>query len=189
MHTRTFKIAVIATAALALNGVSAQTSPIGDPAEFDPSTILRPSTAPVVEVLAFDMGRIIGTQTTLIRYQATEYQRKVAEARARAYVSAQRKAVAQPQSSEKTAGTSKKKSKPAEASIAAQPAEKLPRYIAVETIKDKRTAPNVKKVVMIWDTHADSFVNNDLYDVQSVPSKGTTAKFDTYSAEYIGAGL
>ena len=62
------------------------------------------------------------------------------------------------------------------------------RYIAVDTEKDNRTAPNAKKTVMIWDTQSQEVVGNNVYDVKSPPAVGTTAKFDTYSAEYVGSG-
>ena len=117
------------------------------------------------------MERIVTTQTQLIRYEATEYQRKVAEANAHAYIAAQKKA-----QSAKTAGT--------------HPANtKLPRYVAVDTVKDKRAAPGTKKVIMIWDTQSETLVGNNVYDVQSVPALGSTAKFETYSAQYVGNGL
>ena len=56
--------------------------------EFDPSSVLHPTPPVVVGTYAFDLQNIIGTQTQMIRHEATEYQRKVAEARARAYVAA-----------------------------------------------------------------------------------------------------
>src|SRR5262249_24341597 len=66
---------------------------------------------------------------------------------------------------------------------------KLPRYIAVDTVKDSRSAPGTKKVVMIWDTKSESLVNNNIYDVSNPPAVGSTEKFDTYSAQYIGPGV
>ena len=62
------------------------------------------------------------------------------------------------------------------------------RYIAVDTEKDDHTSPKAKKAVMIWDTQSESVAGNNVYDVQSTPSVGSTAKFDTYSAEYVGSG-
>jgi len=41
---------------------------------------------------------------------------------------------------------------------------------------------------MIWDTQSQTVVGNSVYDVQDTPSVGSTAKFDTYSAQYVGAG-
>ena len=67
--------------------------------------------------------------------------------------------------------------------------KKLPRYIAVDTPKDKRSAPGTKKDVMIWDTQSEALVGNNVYDVSSPPALGATAKFDTYSAQYVGNGL
>ena len=62
------------------------------------------------------------------------------------------------------------------------------RYIAVDTEKDKNTAAGAKKSVMIWDTQSQEVVGNNVYDVKSPPPVGSTAKFDTYSAEYVGSG-
>ena len=123
------------------------------------------------------MERVITTQTEAIRYEATEYQRKVAEANARAYMAAQRKT-----SSTKTARKDQSPAKPTAKT-------KLPRYVAVDTAKDKRAAPGTKKVVMIWDTQSEALVGNNVYDVQNVPAVGSTAKFETYSAQYVGNGL
>ena len=58
----------------------------------------------------------------------------------------------------------------------------------MDTAKDEQTSPKAKKAVMIWDTQTESVAGNNVYDVQSTPSVGSTAKFDTYSAEYVGAG-
>jgi len=187
MHPPTFKLTVIAVAVVALNNTFAQPSTVADTNEFDASTVLRMPPPTIVETVAVDMNRIISTQTMLIRLQATEYQRSVAIARARTYVDAQFKNTAEPSHVEKS--TAKSKKPKAEApQVAAQPKKKLPRYLAVETVKDKRTSPQVKKVIMIWDTHSESLVSNDLYDVKTPPPAGTVAKFETYSAEYVGAG-
>jgi len=122
--------------------------------------------SPAVDI----MERIVTTQTQFIRYEATEYQRKVAEANAHAYIAAQKKT-----QSAKTAKTAAK--------------AKLPRYVAVDTVKDHRASPGTKKVVMIWDTQSETLVGNNVYDVQNPPSVGSTAKFETYSAQYVGNGL
>jgi hypothetical protein len=138
------------------------------------------SPASTVETLAFDMTRIVGQQMRLIRYQASEHQRKVAEERARAFVAAQRRAAASPKIA--------KEPKADQPKVAAKP-KKLPRYLAVDTVKDKRASPKAKKVVMLWDTQSETFVGNNIYDVENPPPLGSTAKFETLSAEYIGAGL
>ena len=47
----------------------------------------------------------------------------------------------------------------------------------------------IKKVVMIWDTQSETLVGNSVYDVQNTPAISSTAKFETYSAQYVGSGL
>jgi hypothetical protein len=67
------------------------------------------------------------------------------------------------------------------------------RYLAVATEKSApqpgHKAQKVEKSVMIWDTQSEQIVGNNVYDVEMAPSVGTVARFETYSAEYIGAGL
>jgi hypothetical protein len=41
---------------------------------------------------------------------------------------------------------------------------------------------------MIWDVEREQIVGNNVYDVESTPSVGQTAKFETYAAEYVGTG-
>ena len=195
----------------------------GDLGPFDPATILNSPAPEAGEVLAFDMNRIVTQQMRIVRYQATEYQRKVAEQRARAYVASKRRAIAQAKSSPKTTTSSsksttttpktttsttppkstKKTAKTTTPEPKDEPAPEpkkvaknigvdskpLPRYIAVDTVKDKRASPKAKKVVMVWDTHAENFVGNNIYDVENPPPLGSTTKFETYAAEYIGTGL
>ncbi len=66
--------------------------------------------------------------------------------------------------------------------------KRSPRYIAVDTVRDDRTAPRAQKSVMIWDTESSQVVGKDVYDVQTTPPVGSTARFETYSAEYVGNG-
>jgi hypothetical protein len=110
-------------------------------------------------------GAVVAAVTYIIaKHQATERQRQVAEARARASYARM--------SAERRAALKSKKV----------------RYIAVDTEKNNQTAPNARKSVMIWDTQSQEVVGNNVYDVQSPPAVGKTAKFDTYSAEYVGSG-
>ena len=71
---------------------------------------------------------------------------------------------------------------------AVPPAKKLPRYIAVDTAKDEHTAPQAETAVVIFDTETQEIVGNNVYDVKSTPPVGGTAKFETYTAEYVGNG-
>ncbi len=110
-------------------------------------------------------GAVVGAATYIIaKHQATERQRKIAEQRARVYYGRL--------SPEKKTALKKKKV----------------RYIAVDTEKNEQTSPKAKKAVMIWDTQTESVAGNNVYDVQSTPAVGSTAKFDTYSAAYVGSG-
>jgi len=96
--------------------------------------------------------------------EASERQKQIAEERARrayANMSAKRKA---------------------------QLKAKKVRYIAVDTEKDAKTSPKAKKSVMVWDTDKRQIANDNVYDVQKSPHVGETAKFDRYSAEYVGSG-
>jgi hypothetical protein len=146
------------------------------------------------------MERIVSTQTGMIRREATEYQKKVAEANARAFMAARLRAYRHSQPG-KTAGPATPAQKSHKKEVVeneqAQPTadekralkKKLPRYIAVDTPKDKRSAPGTKKDVMIWDTQSETFAGTYVYDVPNPPSVGSTSKFDTYSAEYVANGL
>lgn len=66
--------------------------------------------------------------------------------------------------------------------------KKKVRYIAVQTEKDERTHPKAKADVMIWDVESQQIVGNNVYDVESTPQIGQTARFETYAAEYVGTG-
>jgi hypothetical protein len=105
------------------------------------------------------------TIVILAKHQATAKQHAVAVQRAKAAVAHLQKATA------------------------AHPGKKLPRYIAVDTVKDEHTAPKAAKACMIWDTQAQDVVGNTVYDIASTPPTGATSRFETYSAEYVGASL
>ena len=104
------------------------------------------------------------TAYVIAKHQATERQRRIAEQRARVYYARL--------APEKKVALKKKKV----------------RYIAVDTEKNEQTSPKAQKSVMIWDTESETVVGNNVYDVQSAPEVGSTAKFETYSAEYVGGG-
>ncbi len=98
------------------------------------------------------------------KHEASERQKQIAEERARrayANMSAKRKA---------------------------QLKAKKVRYIAVDTEKNAKTSPRAKKSVMVWDTDKQEIASDNVYDVQKSPPVGQTAKFDRYSAEYVGSG-
>jgi hypothetical protein len=116
-------------------------------------------------VAGASVGSIAITTIHIIaKRQASQRQRQVAEQRARAFQ-------AKLTPAKKTALKKKKV-----------------RYIAVDTEKDQRTSANAKKNVMIWDVESEQIVGNNVYDVESTPPVGQTARFETYAAEYVGTG-
>jgi len=123
---------------------------------------LRPGQALAVGSAA---GALVAlTAYVIAKHRATERQRRLAEERARIYY----------------------RHLPPATRVALK--KKRVRYIAVDTEKNEKTSPKARKAVMLWDTQSESVVGNSVYDVQSPPRVGATAKFDTYSAEYVGSG-
>ena len=138
-------------------------------------------------------------------YAATKLQRQVAEAHARAYMAALQRsemAVLERGHGEQSAFTksdrAEKRLTKTKKTTAKKPEKKKKknprrhrthsRYILIDTVKDKRASPKAKKVVMIWDTHAQALVGNNVYDLTNPPPLGQAIVFETYSAEYVGAG-
>ena len=105
---------------------------------------------------------INGTVAIIGQHEATLRQRQVAEKRGRAWT--------------------------AHSLASSQPAHRK-RYIAVDTESDSRTSPQAQKSVMIFDTEAQQVVGKNVYDVQSPPALGAIARFETYSAQYVGPGF
>lgn len=145
-------------------------------------------------------GTVAGAVIVILaKHQATEHQRQVAIAHAKVAVAklkakqARATAAAKPEPKLK-AGPKKKGEAPVEKHAAAKehapaPApKKLPRYIAVDTAKDEHTAPQAEKAVVIFDTETQEIVGGNVYDVKSTPPVGGTAKFETFTAEYVGNG-
>ena len=132
-------------------------------------TIAQTAGASTSESIA--IGAATGIATAIVvyivaKYQATERQRVVAEERARI-------AAANMERQRNARQASAKKKRKA-------------RYIAVDTERNSQSTG--KKSVMIFDTESKEIVGNNVYDVESSPKKGEVAKFDTYSAEYVGTG-
>jgi len=120
-----------------------------------------------------------GGAYVISKQQASIRQRKIAEQRARLYLAqrAQAKKKAPAVASSSSSGSSKKK-----------PAKPKPetRYIAIKTEKESNNKGQT--AVMIYDTENSQIVGNNVYDLNSTPKVGQTTKFDTYTAEYVGAG-
>ncbi len=149
------------------------------------SDINRSSTATTGGLLATgspDAAIARSVTQIIVKHQASVRQRQVAQQRARAtytrLVAQQRAASARATH----AGAPNRQ-------VAALHIPRIPRYICVETTRDEHTAPTAARAVMIWDTQAQEIVGNNVYDINTPPPVGSTSRFETYSAEYVGAGL
>ena len=111
---------------------------------------------------------INGAVAIIARHEATERQRQLAEKRGRAWTAHRL--------------TSSRSSQPSQS-------KRHDRYIAIDTQSDSRTSPQARKSVMIFDTQAQQVVGKNVYDVQSPPPVGAIARFETYSAQYVGPGF
>jgi len=107
------------------------------------------------------------------KHQATQRQRRIAEQRARLYLA--ERAAQKRKASSSSSSSSKAKKPPKES-----------RYIAVKT--EKESFNKGSAAVMIFDTQSNQIVGNSVYDVKAQPKVGETAKFETYSAQYVGNG-
>jgi len=113
--------------------------------------------------VAIGAGALVASTAYIIaKHQASLEQQKIAEQRARLYYAE------------------------LDAEQKAEMKKKKVRYIAVDTRKDDRIEG--EKAVMVFDTQNQQIVGNNVYDVKESPTVGTTAKFDTYNAQYVGSG-
>jgi hypothetical protein len=165
--------------------------PPGQPGPFTNGAVVGGElarAATVTSAESFATGSTTGTVAgaaivILAKHKATEHQRQVAIAHAKVAIARIKTQQAHAAAPKPSAGVPKKA-----VAKAAAPAKKLPRYIAVDTAKDERTAPQAQKAVVIFDTETQEIVGNNVYDVKSTPPVGGTAKFETYTAEYVGSG-
>ena len=135
-------------------------------------------TSPEAEGTGIMGAGVVRAIVIIAKYQATERQRRIADQRARAsYAKLVRQRV--PESRQTAAGPTTK--------ARAKTRKKLPRYIAVDTEPDARSKTG--KSIMLWDTQSEEVVGNNVYDVETTPRPLETARFQTYSAEYVGVGL
>jgi hypothetical protein len=162
--------ALIAVAALATTGCSNLTpgenaGVFGTVAGAATGIALGASGVPsyVTVPVAIGAGALVGvTAYVIAKYQATEEQKKIAQARAELYyrqLDAEQKAAMQ---------------------------KKKVRYIAVDTQKNDKIKG--QKAVMVFDTKSQEIVGNEVYDVKTSPKVGQTTKLDTYTAQYVGSG-
>jgi len=183
-------------AAIAIIGAGCANDDNGQPGPFssasssDAAESAIASGAGARSAESFATGAPTGTMLSatvfvIAKYEASERQRRIVETRALSTAAHLRSQSAQAQISraEKIS-----KSNPA-ATTRAQAQQQLPRYLAVDTGRDARSSPRAKKSVMIWDTQAQQIVGKDVYDIAAPPPVGSSARFETYTAQYVGAGF
>ncbi len=62
-------------------------------------------------------------------------------------------------------------------------------YVEGPTSAARGPAPAFERSVMLWDTQTQTLVGNAVYDIKSTPPKGSSARFESFTAQYVGAGL
>jgi hypothetical protein len=65
------------------------------------------------------------------------------------------------------------------------PAKSVPRYLAVDTVAQSQS-PAQTKQQMVYDTETRKLVGNTVYNVKRTPSPGSSVKYDTMTAKYVG---
>lgn len=132
--------------------------------------------------IAAGAGVLAGATAFLIaKHQATVEQRRIAEARARAYL-----ARVQNEQARQIAASRTRTQTQAVTKAPIQTPVEIPRYIAVSTPPGENyQSPNA---VMIYDTQRQALVGNDVYELKSAPKIGSVSKYDTIQATYVGAG-
>jgi hypothetical protein len=208
MHRAPLPLAsLITVAALCFAGCSdlqpGQPGMFSDNAAAAGGQMARSATLTTAESQAggFSSGAMVTATVGVIqKYQATERQRTVAQVRARTAMKRIRAeeqraatAAARPRNTktggaQAPTGTVAMKAKEVDVTRIETKQRKRPRYIAVDTVKDERAAPQAARSVMIFDTQTQEIVGNDVYDVRSTPPVGGTARFETFTAEYVGTG-
>lgn len=126
----------------------------------------------------------------LATHKATPKQVAVAEENGRRAVAKLKARIASAERAEprqKPTAGAKKPTKPIAA--APKPRKKLPRVIAIVTEKDSQTDARAAKVVMLFDTHAQQVIGNKVYDIEKEPGVGEDVRFETHSANYLGAAF
>lgn len=125
----------------------------------------------ITHITGIEAGSRIAEQYYFVKkYEATQEQRRLAEAAGR---KAEARIKAPP-------------TKPSGHGRIAKLPPRPARYLAVRTKSDARAKTSTS--VMIWDTQAQEIVGNNVYDINSPPPVGASVKFETFAAEYVGAG-
>ncbi|MEX1044679.1 MAG: hypothetical protein WEC73_01000 [Chthoniobacterales bacterium] len=117
-----------------------------------------------------------GAAFVVSKQQATARQRQIALQNARA---AEARLLAQQRATKPTTRSTG-------SSVAKKaPAQGVPKYIAVDTVAQPQS-PSQTKQQMVYDTETKKLVGNTVYNVKRTPSPGSSVKYDTMTAKYVG---
>ena len=119
-----------------------------------------------------------GAAFVVSKQQATARQRQIALQNARAAEAkllAQQRAASKPSTTSSSGRTVAKKA----------PAQSVPRFLAVNTVASAES-PAKTKQQMVYDTQSRKLVGNTVFNVKRTPTPGSTVKYDTMTAKYVG---
>lgn len=119
-----------------------------------------------------------GAAFIVSKQQATARQRQIALQNARA---AEARLLAQQRAATKPSTTSSG----SRAVAKKAPAKSVPKLIAVDTVASSQS-PAQTKQTMLYDTQSRQLVGNTVYNVKRTPSQGSSMKYDTMTAQYVG---
>jgi hypothetical protein len=123
----------------------------------------------------------------LATHKATPQQIAVAQEHGRRAVAKLKARIAAAEPRRNMSSGEKKPAK--QAASAPKPRKKMPRVIAIATEKNSQTDGRAAKAVMLFDTDAQQIIGNKVYDIEKEPSPGEDVRFETQSANYLGASL
>lgn len=107
-------------------------------------------------------GRIIQTQTMIARHTATEYQRRVAEQRAKVFF---------------------KQLTPAKK---VELEKKHVHTVLISTVRSRQTSPKAKAVMMRFSVEGESLIDGEAYEFETQPPVGSVARYTGSDPEYVG---
>jgi hypothetical protein len=128
-----------------------------------------------------------GNYDTTYSYTPTPTQATTAQTRVQNYLSAVRKNKRRPASHRYIAVETLKPTQKQLADYAKKQAEaRSAAATGGAQMSNRWVSPNQLRCLMVFDTQSKQFVGSGCYVVGSLPPVGTVAKFDTFSAEFVG---
>ena len=130
-----------------------------------------------------DLSSIVAYVKIVARREATRQQRQVAEQRARAAIA--RMSPAQRAKTRYVAVDTERSAPSFETQAATMVGSGSPETGGPI---NRGPAPKFDRSIMLFDSQSQTLVGNSVYDVASAPPVGQVARFESYVAQYVGAG-